>query len=163
MANVKISDIASGAPAATDIVELQRTGAGASLQNTLTAIFAVSGYTLNSPTLVTPVLGSATFTVLNVTDVGFARNAAGVMEVNSTTPGTFRDLKLRNLIAGGGAGSYIGGPAMTVAQLPSAATAGAGARAFVTDATATTFLSTVAGTGANKVPVVSDGTNWLIG
>ena len=35
--------------------------------------------------------------------------------------------------------------------------------AFVTDATATTFLSTVAGGGANKVPVVSDGTNWLIG
>lgn len=51
----------------------------------------------------------------------------------------------------------------TVASLPSAATAGAGARAFVTDATATTFLSTVAGGGANKVPVVSDGTNWLIG
>jgi hypothetical protein len=32
-----------------------------------------------------------------------------------------------------------------------------------TDANATTFLSTVAGGGANKVPVVSGGTNWLIG
>lgn len=53
--------------------------------------------------------------------------------------------------------------ATTVAGLPAAATAGAGARAFVTDANATTFLSTVAGGGANKVPVVSDGTNWLIG
>lgn len=51
----------------------------------------------------------------------------------------------------------------TVASLPAAATAGAGARCFVTDANATTFLSTVAGGGANKVPVVSDGTNWLIG
>lgn len=51
----------------------------------------------------------------------------------------------------------------TVASLPAAATAGVGARSFVTDATATTFLSTVAGGGANKVPVVSDGTNWLIG
>lgn len=51
----------------------------------------------------------------------------------------------------------------TVASLPSAATAGAGARSFVTDASATTYLSTVAGGGANKVPVVSDGTNWLIG
>jgi hypothetical protein len=50
-----------------------------------------------------------------------------------------------------------------VASLPAAATVGAGARHFVTDATATTFLSTVAGGGANKVPVVSDGTNWLIG
>jgi hypothetical protein len=51
----------------------------------------------------------------------------------------------------------------TVGSLPAAATAGAGARSFVTDATATTFLSTVAGGGANAVPVVSDGTNWLIG
>jgi hypothetical protein len=51
----------------------------------------------------------------------------------------------------------------TVGSLPAAGTAGSGARAFVTDATATTFLSTVAGSGANKVPVVSDGTNWLIG
>jgi hypothetical protein len=51
----------------------------------------------------------------------------------------------------------------TVAGLPAASTAGVGARAFVTDASATTFLSTVAGGGANKVPVVSDGTKWLIG
>ena len=51
----------------------------------------------------------------------------------------------------------------TVATLPSAVTAGAGARAFVSDANATTFASTVAGGGANKVPVYSDGTNWKIG
>ena len=50
-----------------------------------------------------------------------------------------------------------------VGSLPSAATVGAGARAFVTDATATTFASTVAGGGANAVPVYSDGTNWKIG
>lgn len=53
--------------------------------------------------------------------------------------------------------------ATTVAALPAAATAGAGARAFVTDANATTFASTVAGGGANAVPVVSNGTNWIIG
>lgn len=53
--------------------------------------------------------------------------------------------------------------ALTVATLPSAATAGTGARAFVTDANATTFASTVVGGGANKVPVYSDGTNWKIG
>ncbi len=51
----------------------------------------------------------------------------------------------------------------TVSQLPSAATLGAGARLFVTDATATTFASAVAGGGANSVPVYSDGTSWLIG
>ena len=53
--------------------------------------------------------------------------------------------------------------ATTVGALPAAGTVGAGARAFVTDATVTTFASTVAGGGSNKVPVVSDGTNWLIG
>jgi hypothetical protein len=51
----------------------------------------------------------------------------------------------------------------TVATLPSAATSGTGARAFVSDANATTFASTVAGGGANKVPVYSDGTNWKVG
>jgi hypothetical protein len=89
--------------------------------------------------------------------------ATGEVEVNNGTTGTYRDLKLRNLLAGGGNGSYIQTPSMTVANLAAAATAGAGARAFVTDATATTFLSVVAGGGANAVPVVSDGTNWRIG
>jgi hypothetical protein len=51
----------------------------------------------------------------------------------------------------------------TVATLPSAVTSGVGARAFVSDANATTFASTVASGGANKVPVYSDGTNWKIG
>lgn len=51
----------------------------------------------------------------------------------------------------------------TVATLPSASTMGAGARAFVTDANATTFASVVAGGGSNGVPVYSDGTNWRIG
>ncbi len=53
-----------------------------------------------------------------------------------------------------------------VANLPAAATAGAGATAFVTDASTTLILGlggTVAGGGANKVPVYSDGTNWLYG
>lgn len=54
----------------------------------------------------------------------------------------------------------------TVALLPSAATSGAGARAFVTDGSTTVILGlglTVVGGGANKVPVYSDGTNWIVG
>ena len=54
----------------------------------------------------------------------------------------------------------------TVANLPAAATAGQGATAFVTDASTTLILGlggTVAGGGANKVPVYSDGTSWLYG
>ena len=51
----------------------------------------------------------------------------------------------------------------TVATLPAVANVPIGTRSWVTDATATTFHSIVAGSGSNKVPVVSDGANWLIG
>jgi hypothetical protein len=55
---------------------------------------------------------------------------------------------------------------VTVGALPSAATAGAGSRYMVSNATQTLTAgigATVAGGGGNTVPVVSDGTNWLIG
>jgi hypothetical protein len=53
--------------------------------------------------------------------------------------------------------------ATTYSGLGSAATAGAGARGFITDSTTATFLATAAGGGSNAVPVVSNGTNWLVG
>jgi hypothetical protein len=55
-------------------------------------------------------------------------------------------------------------PVLTVATLPLATTAGQ--RAFVSDSTATAsgnFGAVVTGTGTNKVPVYSDGTDWRIG
>jgi hypothetical protein len=58
---------------------------------------------------------------------------------------------------------YLETGSTVVASLASAATVGTGARAFVTDATATTFASVVAGGGSNRVPVYSDGTDWRIG
>lgn len=61
------------------------------------------------------------------------------------------------------ASSYIATNATTVANLPAAATAGAGARAFVTDATSTTFNAALSGGGANSVPVFSDGSAWKVG
>lgn len=54
-------------------------------------------------------------------------------------------------------------PSFTVATLPAAATAGAGATAFVTDANAPTFQATVTGGGATLTPVYSDGANWKVG
>lgn len=54
-------------------------------------------------------------------------------------------------------------PPMVVAALPSCASGSKGNRSFVSDATATTFLSAVAGSGSNNVPVVCDGTSWKIG
>lgn len=53
----------------------------------------------------------------------------------------------------------------TVANLPAAATVGSGGLAFITDATLTAITGlglTPIGGGANKVPVYSDGVNWLI-
>jgi hypothetical protein len=47
------------------------------------------------------------------------------------------------------------------AELPAQVTAGG--RGFVTDATASTFYSIVAGGGALFVPVFFDGVNWRVG
>jgi len=104
-------------------------------------------------------------------------NVLGGANVNATTH-TGTTVSVTGNITGGnvlfgagvvsGTGNITGGPylktsSLTVATLPSASTAGAGARSFVSDATATTFASIVAGSGANPVPVFSDGTNWKIG
>jgi hypothetical protein len=75
------------------------------------------------------------------------------------------------LLTPGQSGSYTGGlpvkvVSSTVATLIAAATAGMGAMAFVTDATATKAAgngTAVVGGGTNKVPVYCDGTSWLIG
>jgi hypothetical protein len=52
---------------------------------------------------------------------------------------------------------------VTVSALPAAATAGAGARAFVTDADSTTFNAPAVGGAGNAMPVFSNGTGWFIG
>lgn len=51
--------------------------------------------------------------------------------------------------------------ATTVAALPSSPVAGM--RGFVTNANTATFGATAAGGGANAVPVVYNGTNWVVG
>lgn len=50
-----------------------------------------------------------------------------------------------------------------VTALPSPAQAGGGARAFVDDATSTTFGTVALGGGTLKAPVYCDGASWLIG
>lgn len=86
-------------------------------------------------------------------DTALSRNAAGVVEVNSGTAGTYRDLRARNLITNPG----------KFAALVDAATAGKGARAFINDGAGAVFGVAAAGGGANNVPVYSDGTNWIVG
>jgi hypothetical protein len=87
--------------------------------------------------------------ITSAIDTAFMRKAAKVVEINSGTAGTY-------------AGCAFSLGSQTVAQLPTAASAGLGAIACVSDASATTPRSTVAGGGANKVLVMSDATNWLI-
>jgi hypothetical protein len=65
--------------------------------------------------------------------------------------------------AAGGSTAHIKVPGVTVANLPAAATAGAGARSFVTDALTPVFGSAVVGGGAVNVPVYSDGAAWNVG
>ena len=58
---------------------------------------------------------------------------------------------------------YIRTTPSTVTGLGYANVAGAGSRAFVTDANTITFNSAVSGGSGNSMPVFSDGTNWRIG
>ena len=53
--------------------------------------------------------------------------------------------------------------ATTYSGLPLAGAVGAGSRSFITDANTTTFLATVGGGGSNAVPVVSNGSIWIVG
>ena len=85
-------------------------------------------------------------------DTGVARNAAGVLEVNNGTAGTFRDLKFR----GAWWGSYL-----TVGTLPAAASS-EGLTYRVSDSSAPSVGSTVAAGGSAKCTVRSDGTNWKV-
>jgi hypothetical protein len=83
-------------------------------------------------------------------DTALARNAAGVVEVNSGTLGQFRDLKARSVIYNG----------YTVATLPAAV---AGMTAYVTDGTAAlAWGATVTGGGSTKYLCWYNGTAWTV-
>lgn len=85
-------------------------------------------------------------------DVGIARNAAGVLEVNTGTPGTLAAVKVKT----------VQHTALTVATLP---TGVAGATAYVTDGDAAlAWGATVvnSGSGATKYLVWYNGSNWTV-
>ena len=97
-------------------------------------------------------------------------SAGDLLPVWSTNNGSNRALSFSNLalwirtaLSNVIVSGYVRVPAVTVANLPSATVAGVGARAFVTDATSTTFHANPVGGGAQSVPVYSDGTIWRIG
>jgi hypothetical protein len=85
--------------------------------------------------------------VFAASDTILSRASAGILKVSTN----------------GTTGGVINFDPVTVANLPSAATAGKGARAFVTDALGPVSGSTIVGGGAVPYPVFSDGTNWKAG
>jgi hypothetical protein len=116
----------------------------------------------------------------NVGGTVFVESSNGVVSLQSSSGADFGRLQLGSTadthpaIARDGAGikitgaaagltSWIKVPAVAVSALPSASTAGAGARSFVNDALTPVFGSAVTGGGAVTVPVYSTGSAWNVG
>lgn len=162
---ITLSGDASGSGTAGVAVTVSKIGGKAvSLAGALTTAGAfASTFTMTGVTAVTfptsgtlaTLAGSETLTNKTLTSPVVSGGSVNNTPIGATTPSTGKFTTLEST-------GYVKSASTTVASLPAAAT-GAGTRHFVTDATAATFLSIVAGGGANKVPVVSDGTNWLIG
>ena len=101
----------------------------------------------------TSIVTGATFQKIQTPNT-FARVDAGG---NITTPGF-----IETGVQAADPGTVIISPG-TVSGLPTCQADNEGDRRSVTDATAITFLSVVAGGGSNHVPVFCDGNSWRIG
>ena len=110
----------------------------------------------NSNVSITTANGDITLSAVGTANVlvvtGTGANITGTANVSGTA-------NVGNLNATG----IVKTGVFATANIPAAATAGAGARAFVTDATLATFGSAYVGGAANAVPVWSDGSAWYIG
>lgn len=140
---------------------------GSSCGNKLTSgnSNTILGFQVASTTLTTGVRNILIGTASNTDTI--ASNTVDTLIVGASTGST--PWLTGNLTAAAPSATFAGWVktlVTTVASLPSAATAGIGARAFITDGSTTLILGlglTAAGGGANKVPVYSDGTNWIVG
>lgn len=97
-----------------------------------------------------------------VTDTTLSRNAAGVVQFGTTAANASGSWLATNGTLSGTldtTGPIRGSHGYTVATLPAAGTAGR--MAYVTDALAPSFLTTVVGGGAVVTPVFDNGTNWV--
>lgn len=141
-----------------------------------TASLRLGGAPSATPVNNTLTIGEASRSGTDSNVVGANGTAQSGLGTGTATPSQFILRSPVTVASGTGAQTYATGLAInvgtavrtsyTVATLPSASTAGAGAMAFVTDGSTTVILGlglTVVGGGANKVPVYSDGTNWIVG
>lgn len=143
--------------AASPAIELRRDTTGIAVLSRITSLGLTSAAAGQVGLAIDPVInqtGTASYTAL---------------DVNPTETSTGSGTKLLQRWAVGGvqkAAMFNDGvlvmPVFTVAGLPAAANRTYG-RCFVSDATAPVFGSTVVGGGAVKIPVWSDGVNWIVG
>lgn len=93
-------------------------------------------------------------------------NSVRAVDTAAATSSTTGALRSGGGIGAAGAiwaGTYTATGVIGVGSLPACGAGITGARMVVNDANATTFASTVAAGGANVVPVMCNGTNWIIG
>jgi hypothetical protein len=116
--------------------------------NDMMAFFPGSPNHIRMPSVIE--IGWSSAGIGNVIDTGFARNAAGVVEVNNGTPGTYRDILTRGLVSSPVAfASRIGSPVEGTQQ------------AF-TDSTTNVSGATITGGGSNHILGYYNGTNWIV-
>lgn len=112
--------------------------------------------------------GNASLTFNKLTGTLTAGNISSLGALGVTGNANVGNLETAGNIIGNNliSNNVVKSTAVLFSALPAAATAGAGARAFITDgnlAASTNFAAQVQGGGSNNVPVYSDGSNWRIG
>jgi len=133
---------------------------------------SIDGFIATAPGQLSVVRPDGVTQVVPIPTAGY--NAISVpLSANMTEPGvgtvTSSSGAAGQLVVGGAPGQALSSSptTCTVAQLPAAATTPVGVRATVSDAnaayTSANVGATVAGGGANTVPVWNNGTNWVIG
>jgi hypothetical protein len=130
---------------AGDVVYRQTTNALLFSNSSSNAALAISGSQLELASG-TMLKWSSTTSTKGTADLGIGRNAAGVMEVNNGTAGTFRDIKVDEVNA------------VTGYQVNGAAASNKVLKGNGTDFVASTETYAAPGTAGNMM--VSDGTNW---
>jgi hypothetical protein len=172
--------VATGSSTAIPVVTTDAYGRISSI--TTAAVVApagtLSGSTLNSTVTASSLTSVGTLASLSVTGNVSTGNISAT-QVTATTGVYSGNITAANIITTGTYGNITGANVIsantltvtttvrtvpvTFANLPSASSVGAGARAFITDGNTTTFASAVTGSGANSVPVYSNGTGWFVG
>ena len=158
------------------LLQLAPAGSSGSTQNALATVLTVETAVIGLFASVGYGYGWSSSAVAAGVDCSLLRYGAGQLRLLGTTPqlsfggstdsfgSVARDGAGMKIVGGaGGSTAHIKVPGVIVANLPAAATAGAGARSFVTDALAPTFGSAVTGGGAVNVPVYSTGAAWFVG